>query len=205
MFSKIIFFSLALALIGCTENTDKITSGTQTVATDTPLDSYRKELKQLEQESSNKHTDNLGKLIKSISFESGIDSVASASIESPEEYSAQLLHKDEVVINEPKITVIIDYPLTNEYTFDLESKNGFTRWQLLKAISDNYYKLYAEEEKSATVKTIPIAERKTMYNRNRTNGKYGIWGHDIADLILDEILVYRTPAGKTILALIINS
>lgn len=205
MSSKLILFPLAIALIGCTENTDKIPSATQTATADTASPTYQEELKQLEQESSNKNNDNLGELIKSISFEFGTDSVASASIEKAEEYSAQLLHKDEVVINEPKITVIIDYPLTNEYTFDLESKSGFTRWQLLKAISDNYYKLYAEEEKSATVKTIPIAERTTMYNRNRTNGKYGIWGHDIADLVLDEILVYRTPDGKTVLALIINS
>ncbi|MES2849907.1 MAG: hypothetical protein V4685_12675 [Bacteroidota bacterium] len=87
----------------------------------------------------------------------------------------------------------------------MTSQNGFTRKQLLQEISDNYYKLYEEEEKSATIKTIPIEKRTTMYNRNQTNGKYGIWGHDIADLVLSEILIYKTPDGQITLSLNIES
>lgn len=84
-------------------------------------------------------------------------------------------------------------------------KKGFTRAQLLKEISKNYYKLYAAEEKTANIKTVPVNERKTMYNRNETNGKYGIWGHDISDLVLAEILVYKTANGQIVLTLNIES
>ena len=44
-----------------------------------------------------------------------------------------------------------------------------------------------------------------MYNRNETNGKYGIWGHDIADLVLADILVYKTADGQIILSLEMES
>jgi hypothetical protein len=44
-----------------------------------------------------------------------------------------------------------------------------------------------------------------MYNRNETNGKYGIWGHDIADLDISGISVYKTKNGEIILTLNIES
>ncbi len=87
----------------------------------------------------------------------------------------------------------------------LQSAKGFTRGQLLIEISKHYYKLYDEEEQTATVKTIPINQRTTMYNRNQTNGKYGVWGHDIADLDLSEITVYKNKKGETVLLLGIES
>lgn len=68
-----------------------------------------------------------------------------------------------------------------------------------------YYKMYEEEEATATIKTIPLEKRTTMYNRNETNGKYGIWGHDIADLVLSEIHIYEDADKKLLLALIIES
>ena len=87
----------------------------------------------------------------------------------------------------------------------MTSDKGFTRQRLLQEISNNYYKLYDEEEKSATIKTIHLDKRTTMYNRNQTNGKYGVWGHDIADLVLTEILVYKTVTGQIVLSLEIES
>jgi hypothetical protein len=44
-----------------------------------------------------------------------------------------------------------------------------------------------------------------MYNRNQPKGKYGIWGHDIADLVLSEILVCKTTNGQFVFALNIES
>ena len=96
---------------------------------------------------------------------------------------------------------MIDYPFRKEFRFDAESKNGFTRAQLLRDISSAYYKIYKEEEQTATTKTIPAEKRTTTYNRNQTNGIYGIWGHDIADLVLAEILVCKDSSGKIILSL----
>jgi hypothetical protein len=110
-----------------------------------------------------------------------------------------------VVITQKKITIIIDYPLTHEYRFNLSSDTGFSKAQLVKELSKHYYQLYAEEEASATIKTIPADQRKTLANRNQTNGKYGIWGHDIADLMLADILVYRAANGEILLSLNIES
>ena len=85
------------------------------------------------------------------------------------------------------------------------SSNGFTREALVKKISDKYHQIYQEEESTATVKTVPVKERTTLYNRNQTDGKYGIWGHDLADLALDHIMVYKSANGDILLSLDIDS
>ncbi|PKB17703.1 hypothetical protein [Flavobacterium sp. 5] len=168
-------------------------------------------LTERENASAEKETNYLGQLINTISFnvktdntefENGIQSWA--SIEKPQNDLKNLIDRNQIVINEDKITVIIDYPLKNEYRFDLKSANGFDREKLLLEISKHYYELYEEEEKTATVKTLPM-EKRTMYNRNETNGKYGVWGHDIADLVLTDIFVYKNKSGKIILALNVDS
>jgi hypothetical protein len=166
-----------------------------------------------EKKASEKQNDDLGELISTISFKVKTENkkdfedgfIPWASLENPEQDIPNLFNKDEVVIKQALVKIIIDYPLTNQYELTLTSAKGFTRLQLLSEISKQYYKIYDEEEKSATIKTIPVDKRTTMYNRNQTNGKYGIWGHDIADLDLSEILVYRTTNGKIILSLNIES
>lgn len=165
-----------------------------------------------EKKSIEKQNDDLGELVATISFKVKTDNkkdyedgfIPWASIEKPTHDVPNLYNKDEVVIKETSIKIIIDYPVTTQYEFTLISAKGFTRQQLLSEISNHYYKLYEEEEKSATIKTVPIKKRTTMYNRNQTNGKYGIWGHDIADLDLSEILVYKKN-GEFILILNIES
>ncbi|SDK58211.1 hypothetical protein SAMN04487898_109189 [Pedobacter sp. ok626] len=161
-------------------------------------------------EKSNAH---LGKFLGKISFEvktkdtigfkNGL--IPWASLEKPEQDISGLKNASEILINQPGVTVVIDYPLKNGYRFELNSNNGFSRELLLKEISKAYYKMYEEEEATATIKTIPVEKRTTMYNRNETNGKYGIWGHDIADLVLSEIHVYEDSDKKLILALMIES
>jgi hypothetical protein len=166
-----------------------------------------------EKKSTERQTDNRGELFSTISFKVKTDNkkdfedgfIPWASIEKTKQEIPNLYKKDEIVIKDSVIKIIIDYPLTNQYEFSLTAPKGFTRQLLLLEISSNYYKLYDEEEKTATVKTIPIAKRTTMYNRNQTNGKYGIWGHDIADLVLAEILVYKTTGGQIVLTLNIES
>ena len=166
-----------------------------------------------EKKSTEKQNDKLGELISTITFKVKTDDkkdykdgfIPSVSLEKPKQDIPNLFNKDEIVIKDTVIKIIIDYPLTNQFEFSLTSAKGFTRQQLLLEISNHYYKLYVEEEKTATIKTVPIAKRTTMYNRNQTNGKYGIWGHDIADLFLDEILVYKTTDGQIVLSLNIES
>lgn len=165
-----------------------------------------------EKQSLENQTNIEGKLISTISFkvktgnkkdfEDGF--IPWASIENALQDIPHLDKKDEVVITDTSIKIIIDYPLTNKYEFTLTSNKGFTRQLLLSEISAHYYKLYEEEENTATIKTIP-PDNRTIYNRNETNGKYGIWGHDIADLVLSGAEVYKTASGGVVVLLEIQS
>ncbi|HMI02151.1 MAG TPA: hypothetical protein VK541_06700 [Pedobacter sp.] len=189
------------ALFGCSAKTSKQLAD--------PLEI----IKQREKTSGEKDYAYLGKFLGTISFEVKTTDTASfedglipwASLEKPEQDIPELKDAEETLISRKTAIVLIDYPLRNEYKFELNSETGFTREFLLKEISKTYYKIYAEEEATATVKTIPIEKRTKMYNRNETNGKYGIWGHDIADLVLAEIQVYETSDKKLVLVLVINS
>jgi hypothetical protein len=181
-------------------------------AVDTTKD-YSTLLTKLEQQASGKTYDNLGSLISTIDFKVKSSNITDypegfipyIEVEHPEKSVKQLVNKDEIVIEEDTITLIIDYPLTNEFRLKINSKHGFTRRELITEISKAYYKLFEEEEATATIKTIPVEKRTTVYNRNQTNGKYGIWGHDIADLVLADVMVYKALNGEILLSLNIES
>jgi hypothetical protein len=118
----------------------------------------------------------------------------------------QLIDPDEVVLTEAGVTLVIDYPLNKEAKFALSSTaGGFTRKQLVLSISQKYHEIYTVEENTATVKTIPRDKRVGLINRNQTDGEYGIWGHDLGDLDLSEIEVYKTKDGKILLKLDVQS
>lgn len=55
------------------------------------------------------------------------------------------------------------------------------------------------------MKTVPLEQRKRLLNRNRTDGTYGIRGHDLSDLDLHTAEVYRTASGRWLLELGIDS
>jgi hypothetical protein len=94
------------------------------------------------------------------------------SIEHPENEINDLIDKDKKVISENKIAIIIEYPLTNPQQLVLFSRDGFSRRQIIEAISKEYHRIYIEEEETAKTKTISPDQRTTMYNRNETDGKY---------------------------------
>ena len=136
-------------------------------------------------------------------FEDGI--VPWININNPQKQLDSLVSADEIVVSSPKATLIIDYPLTQKAIFYIESPSGFSRKQLILLISEKYRQIYKEEEDGATTKTIPINQRGNELNRNKTNGKYGIWGHDITDLDLSSIDVRKAPDGEIFLELDIES
>ena len=161
-------------------------------------------------------SDNLGELISTIEFgikadkeqlkdfEDGI--IPWISIENPENEIEKLIDADKIVIENSELTLNIDYPLNKPAKFILKSPSScFTKKQLIIEISKKYKEIYLEEEKTAKTKTIPINEREGIINRNETDGKYGIWGHDIGDLDLSSIEVYKTDQGKIEIVLGIES
>lgn len=94
-----------------------------------------------------------------------------------------LLNPNEVVIKDEEITMIITYPLSVEVKVDLKNEGGFTRMFIFKSIYDVYKQIYEEEERE-------IGDPGTynnLYNRRRSEGKYGIWGHYLEDLVIESV------------------
>ncbi|PRW60149.1 bifunctional acetaldehyde- alcohol dehydrogenase isoform A [Chlorella sorokiniana] len=96
-----------------------------------------------------------------------------------------LVNPEEVVIREPTIQVLFDYPLSTPTTEtlhgDVPGGGGFTRRHLLACLQDVYTHIYAEEEAAAPV---PDRSGRSLLNRPTTQGPYGIWGHELGDLLL---------------------
>ena len=138
-------------------------------------------------------------------YEDGIIPWFSIAYSEPE--LQNLIGSDDMVIMENKAILFIDYPLNNPVEIEISSEKltGFTRKDLAKQISLSYKLIYKVEEETAEVKTIPIEERKTLRNRNETNGTYGIWGHDIGDLVLSSVVVRKDDNGDIKLELFIES
>lgn len=106
--------------------------------------------------------------------------------------SGKELDMDEIVIKEEKVKLKIDYPTTNPYVTLLENVGGFTRKLLIELICKHYKKMYDEENESTIINAGHIPG---MFNRNHTDGKYGIWGHDIEDLMLHTACVDKLKKG----------
>ena len=102
---------------------------------------------------------------------------------------------------------MIDYPLNKPTEIEIRSKEkeGFSRIELIRLISQAYHRIYDEEEASAKVKTVPLKKREDLINRNETDGKYGIWGHNIGDLDLSAIIVQSKNGITPKLVLYIES
>ncbi len=135
-------FLITIFLSGCLNKPEKHTSTFRTNF-ETPQQTYIDTILELEKLSTLLNYDSLGKLILKIrlavkdnnlqEFKEG--KIPWIRIDSPEVDIKDLIGKDEVVIPEANISVIIDYPLLKNYKFELNSKKGFTSAQLIKEIS----------------------------------------------------------------------
>lgn len=136
-------------------------------------------------------------------FEDGI--IPWISVKNPNKNIERLIGRKDVVLKCDSAVLIIDYPLNKPVEVIIKpASSEFNREELVKIVSKEYNRIYKEEEESAKTKTVPLEERKGLINRNQTNGKYGIWGHDIDDLDLSKIIVHRKN-GQIILELYIES
>lgn len=96
---------------------------------------------------------------------------------------------NDVVINMDQIHVEIDYPLKKSVVFKLiadDQNKGFERRELALKICDCYKAIYAGE--TACVGDPGYIEG--TYNRQSSNGPYGIYDHYMSDLLL--VNVYQT-------------
>jgi hypothetical protein len=94
--------------------------------------------------------------------------------------------RDEIVIPFTRATLVIDFPLTHPAQIGITSglPQGFTRGELVQLICEEYAAVYAAEEGTATNAEVSVEDRGTRLERNRTDGAYGIWGHQLDDLVL---------------------
>ncbi len=94
----------------------------------------------------------------------------------------EVLGKDEIITHGKEATVIFNYPLSGEFKFEFKNSQGkITRKEFASFIQSTYRRIY-DEESSKPVENIP-----GMWNRQKTDGPYGIWGHHIGDLVIEGV------------------
>jgi hypothetical protein len=120
---------------------------------------------------------------------------------------AQLDKPDEIVIPFEQAVLVIDYPLSTPAKIPISAPLplGFTRAALVRTICEEYAHVYDAEEGTAATKTIPLDERGELRGRNRTDGAYGIWGHDLQDLVLTAARWTRRADGAVEIELHVES
>ena len=112
---------------------------------------------------------------------------------------SDIMNLNDLVITDNEFKIKFSYPLSKEAVFTFQNKNGFTRKDVIQHIVDTYRRIYQEEDESLT-ETAPTTPG--MLNRGATNGKWGIWGHDIGDLVIERLTYYP---DKKILDMFIGS
>lgn len=125
----------------------------------------------------------------------------------PDGALAGLDQPDEIVIPFEQAVLVIDYPLTTPASIPITAPLplGFTRAALVRTICEEYAHVYDAEEGTAATKPIPIDERGALRGRNRTDGAYGIWGHDLEDLVLTAAHWTRQSDGAVQIELHVES
>ncbi len=96
------------------------------------------------------------------------------------ELKDHLINSDEIVIKEQIIKIEFSYPLKNPTVREYIAVGGFSRVFLAQCIFEGYATIYEEEE--LTVGN--PGHYENLYNRKTSNGRYGIWGHDMGDISL---------------------
>jgi hypothetical protein len=84
--------------------------------------------------------------------------------------------------------IYTNYPLSVLVLIDTPVERITYVGELAWIIAKAYQKIYREEDKTSSIKAGKA--KPGMYNRNKTNGTYGIWGHDFKDLYLEHISIY---------------
>lgn len=93
-----------------------------------------------------------------------------------------IVNPNEIVAPYSKITIHFTYPLSTDALLEFETTNpnGFSRREFISCVGRGYRKIYdTEHEAVGDPGHIP-----GMCNRRQSEGPYGIWGHDMDNLVL---------------------
>lgn len=106
---------------------------------------------------------------------------------------SRLIAADEVVLNASQATLVLWYPLAFAAIRSISPANGtsFTRAELVMLIDETYREIYRLEANSQSSATPPIQERGNLLNRPQSDGKFGIYGHDLNDLGIEGLDVHQ--------------
>jgi len=128
-------------------------------------------------------------------------------LDNPDGAVSLLQKPDEIVIPFEHAILVIDWPLTNPARIAITAPitQGFTRRELVKAICEEYGNVYEAEEGTAHTKSVPLSDRADGEKRGRTDGVYGIWGHDLSELRLTAVRWTRRPEGTVEIELHVES
>jgi hypothetical protein len=116
----------------------------------------------------------------------------------------RLIDASRIVLRASSATLVIDYPLHRAARFQIlpdAPDAGFSVRGIVRAVAEKYAQVYAEEKASASK---PIANIPGMMNRAESDGKYGIWGHNLDDLVLEAVDL-RTENGAVLVELEVGS
>lgn len=80
-------------------------------------------------------------------------------------------------------TIVLDYPLTNPYKMAVDGVK--TVGELMWLIGQAYLAVYETEDRTASM--VEAWEDPNIVNRGKSNGYYGVWGHSMDELVLEEI------------------
>lgn len=125
--------------------------------------------------------DYLNKVFKKNKVLNGFNKLDEAMIFEPiasDEYEVQNLFFPEEIEADLYVTYPLSVVVKNTIKFNSLHK-------LIDCIRETYRQIYDEEEKSMT----KVEKNENLYNRGSSDGKYGIWGHSIYDLVIEAIRI----------------
>jgi len=102
---------------------------------------------------------------------------------------------DFLVTSNDVIEIRFVYPFSKPIYTEFRNKKkgrGFTRDRIIKLIVLSYLRFYKQEKNTSTLLIIPRAKRSQSLNRAETDGTYGIFGHDMEDLVLEALYFDET-------------
>jgi hypothetical protein len=91
-----------------------------------------------------------------------------------------VINGDLKVTDREEIEIQFDYPLSNAARFTFTNKGGFTILDMFRVIHQGYDEIYRSEDDPGYI--------PGMLNRNAGDGPYGIWGHYMSDLFIEEVV-----------------